>query len=206
MTEQKGPIFRFGEFEVREREFCLLRGEETIPVEPKAFRVLLYLLHNPHRLVTKDELLDAVWQATSVSENSLTRAVAMLRRLLGDDTREPRFIATVPTAGYRFVSPVRVSDSGGPGPLEQKPELQRKFSFARRHTTLLLSSGGAAVLLLVLFMTIDRHHADRHSSASAAAFPTGHSYVLLSVHGSMSEPMLSPDARPFFTTTRSAGS
>ena len=109
MTEQKGLIFRFGEFEVREREFCLFRGGEMIPVEPKAFRVLLYLLRNPHRLVTKDELLDAVWQETSVSENSLTRAVALLRRLLGDDTREPRYIATVPTVGYRFVADVAVS-------------------------------------------------------------------------------------------------
>ena len=196
MTEQKGLIFRFGEFEVREGEFCLIRGEETIPVEPKAFRVLLYLLRNPHRLVTKDELLDAVWQETSVSENSLTRAVALLRRLLGDDTREPRYIATVPTVGYRFVAPVNVSDSGDPGPPEPKPELQRKFSFARRHTTLLLlSSGGAAVLLLVLLVIVMRHHADRHSSAAAAPFPTGHSYELLSVHGLMSVPMLSPDAK-----------
>jgi DNA-binding winged helix-turn-helix (wHTH) protein len=109
MTEQKGLIFRFGEFEVREGEFCLLRDGQTISVEPKAFRVLLYLLRNPHRLVTKDELLDAVWQETSVSENSLTRAVALLRRLLGDDTREPRYIATVPTVGYRFVADVAVS-------------------------------------------------------------------------------------------------
>src|SRR6202789_1474592 len=109
MTEQKGHIFRFGEFEVREGEFCLIRGDETIPVEPKAFRVLLYLLRNPHRLVTKDELLDAVWQETSVSENSLTRAVALLRRLLGDDTREPRYIATVPTVGYRLQCKVDVS-------------------------------------------------------------------------------------------------
>ena len=110
MTEQTGLIFRFGEFEVREGEFCLIRGEETIPVEPKAYRVLLYLLRNPHRLVTKDELLDAVWQETSVSENSLTRSVALLRRLLGDDTREPRYIATVPTVGYRFVADVVVAD------------------------------------------------------------------------------------------------
>jgi Tol biopolymer transport system component/DNA-binding winged helix-turn-helix (wHTH) protein len=109
MTEQKGLIFRFGEFEVREGEFCLTRGEETIPVEPKAYRVLLHLLRNPHRLVTKDELLDAVWQETSVSENSLTRAVALLRRLLGDDTREPRYIATVPTVGYRLQCEVAVS-------------------------------------------------------------------------------------------------
>src|ERR1700727_468252 len=109
MTEQRGRIFRFGEFEVREGEFCLIRGGETIPVEPKAYRVLLYLLRNPHRLVTKDELLDAVWPETAVSENSLTRSVALLRRLLGDDAREPRYIVTVPTVGYRLLCEVDVS-------------------------------------------------------------------------------------------------
>src|SRR5882757_10337748 len=112
MTAPNGLIFRFAEFEVREGEFCLIRGEETIPVEPKAFRVLLYLLRNPQRLVTKDELLDAVWQQTSVSENSLTRSIALLRRLLGDDTREPRYIATVPTVGYRFLYDVSISGDG----------------------------------------------------------------------------------------------
>jgi Tol biopolymer transport system component/DNA-binding winged helix-turn-helix (wHTH) protein len=112
MTAHKGTIFRFAEFEVHQGEFCLIRGGEAIPVEPKAFRVLLYLLDNPHRLVTKDELLDAVWQETSVSENSLTRSIAMLRRLLGDDTHEPRFIATVPTVGYRFLCDVGVTTNG----------------------------------------------------------------------------------------------
>jgi DNA-binding winged helix-turn-helix (wHTH) protein/Tol biopolymer transport system component len=137
MTEQKGLIFRFGEFEVREGEFCLIRGEETIPVEPKAFRVLLYLLRNPHRLVTKDELLDAVWQETSVSENSLTRAVALLRRLLGDDTREPRYITTVPTVGYRLRCEVVVSGgetNGSPAPVATSTEQTQPETGSRSGT------------------------------------------------------------------------
>ena len=122
MTEQKGHILRFAEFEVQEGEFCLIRGGETIPVEPKAFRVLLYLLRNPHRLVTKDELLDAVWPDTSVSENSLTRSIALLRRLLGDDTHEPRFIATVPTVGYRLLCKVSLTgDETGEAPNSSAP-------------------------------------------------------------------------------------
>jgi Tol biopolymer transport system component/DNA-binding winged helix-turn-helix (wHTH) protein len=190
MTEQKGLIFRFGEFEVREGEFCLVRGDETIPVEPKAFRVLLYLLRNPHRLVTKDELLDAVWQETSVSENSLTRAVALLRRILGDDTREPRYIATVPTVGYRFVASVGVSN--GTEPALEAPQQQRPG--ARRRNPLLLFISGCAVLLLVLLAAVMRHSVD-HLSPAATAFPAGHSSELLSVHGLISLPMLSPDAR-----------
>jgi DNA-binding winged helix-turn-helix (wHTH) protein len=158
MTEQKGLIFRFGEFEVREGEFCLIRREETIPVEPKAFRVLLYLLRNPHRLVTKDELLDAVWQETSVSENSLTRAVALLRRLLGDDTREPRFIATVPTVGYRLLCEVDVSGgetAGAPAPLatsteQTQPETGSQSGIANRGRCARRSWAGLAWIGAVL--------------------------------------------------------
>jgi DNA-binding winged helix-turn-helix (wHTH) protein/Tol biopolymer transport system component len=114
VTEPNGRVYRFAEFEVREHEFRLVKGDASIPVEPKAFRVLLYLLQNRHRLVTKDELLDAVWPETSVSENSLTRSIALLRKVLGDDTHEPRFIATVPTVGYRFVAPVESVTESGP--------------------------------------------------------------------------------------------
>jgi DNA-binding winged helix-turn-helix (wHTH) protein/Tol biopolymer transport system component len=112
MTEHKCFVFRFADFEVREREFSLIRAGEPLQLEPKAFRVLQYLLHHPQELVTKDELLDAVWKDIAVTENSPARAVAQLRRVLGDDVREPRFIATVTTAGYRFVCPVRASEDG----------------------------------------------------------------------------------------------
>src|ERR1700751_1622109 len=108
VTGLKSLIFKFGEFEVREEEFVLIRGGEAVPVEPKVFRVLLYLLRNPGRLVKKDEILNAVWEDVSVSENSLTRSIATLRRLLGDDAREPRYIATVQTVGYRFLCPVEI--------------------------------------------------------------------------------------------------
>ena len=101
-------VFRFADVEVHEREFRLLKAGEVLPVEPKAFRVLLFLLRNPQKLITKEELLNAVWSDAAVSENSLTRAIALLRRLLGDDPHDPRYIATVTSVGYRFVCPVQV--------------------------------------------------------------------------------------------------
>src|SRR5271156_3209865 len=106
MTAGKAFVFRFEDVEGRERELTLIKAGEVLPVEPKAFRVLLFLLHNPQKLITKEELLDAVWADAAVSENSLTRSVALLRRLLGDDIHEPRYIATVATVGYRFLCPV----------------------------------------------------------------------------------------------------
>jgi Tol biopolymer transport system component/DNA-binding winged helix-turn-helix (wHTH) protein len=108
----KPCVFTFADVEVREREFCFVKAGEMLPVEPKAFRVLLFLLRSPHRLITKDELLDAVWNDCEVSENSLTRSIALLRRLLGDDIHEPRYIATVPTVGYRFLCDVVATEDG----------------------------------------------------------------------------------------------
>ena len=116
MTERKSFVFRFGDVEVREREFTLIKAGEVLPVEPKILRVLLFLLHNPQRLITKEELLNAVWGDTAVTESSLTRIIALLRRLLGDDFREPRYIETVPTVGYRFVCNVEIFEDSPRSP------------------------------------------------------------------------------------------
>ena len=110
MTEHKPFVFKFEDFEVRENEYALTRAGETVKVEPTAFRVLLYLLRNPGRLVTKEEIMASVWPDTAVSDNSLTRSVATLRRLLEDSSREPRYIATVQTLGYRFLAEVRTGE------------------------------------------------------------------------------------------------
>src|SRR5580698_121371 len=107
----KSFIFRFGDIEVREREFSIVKAAEVLPVEPKAFRVLLMLLRNSQKLITKEELLNAVWGDAAVTENSLTRAIALLRRLLGDDAREPRFIQTITSIGYRWLCPVTIEEN-----------------------------------------------------------------------------------------------
>ena len=117
MTGNKSIVFKFADVEVREREFCLVKGGEVLPVEPKTFRVLLYLLRNPQKLIAKEELLNAVWGDAAVTDSSLTRTIAQLRRLLGDEIRNPRYIETVATVGYRFLYKVEISGdaSGGPG-------------------------------------------------------------------------------------------
>src|SRR6516225_7745770 len=123
MIEHKSFVFSFADVEVREREFCIVKSGQVLSVEPKAFRVLLFLVRNPHRLIGKDELLDAVWNDSAVTENSLTRSIALLRRLLGDDTREPRYIATVHTVGYRFLCDVEVAEDGFKGLETAEPHL-----------------------------------------------------------------------------------
>ncbi len=119
MTAIKSFIFKFEDVEVREREFCLTKAGKELTVEPKAFRVLLFLLHSSPRVVTKEELLNAVWSDAAVTENSLTRTILKLRRVLEDDAHEPRFIETVATVGYRFACKVDIYEDipASPAPL-----------------------------------------------------------------------------------------
>jgi DNA-binding winged helix-turn-helix (wHTH) protein/predicted ATPase len=86
---------------------CLWREEWKIPLGPKDFAVLLHLIKHPNRLAPKEELLEAVWPDTIVSEGVLKVSVRKLRRALGDDPKTPRFIETVHRRGYRFIGPIR---------------------------------------------------------------------------------------------------
>src|ERR1700722_7458609 len=130
--DHKFSVFTFEDVEVREREFLLVKGGKGLPMEPKVFRVLLFLLRNPKRLVTKDEILNAVWNDCAVSDNSLTRSIATLRRPLGDDSREPRFIATVPTVGYRFLCDVVALEEDVNGIATEETHHQAEFETDHR--------------------------------------------------------------------------
>ena len=77
-----------------------------VDLEPKAFDVLLHLAERQGQLVTKSELITAVWNGVAVTDHVLTRVVGQLRRGLGDAAREARYIETVPTRGYRFIARV----------------------------------------------------------------------------------------------------
>ena len=97
---------RFGCFQLDAANECLWCEEKQVPLAPKPFAVLRYLVENPQRLVTHDELLDALWPETYVQPQVLRTYVLELRKLLGDDPHEPQFIQTVPKRGYRFLSKV----------------------------------------------------------------------------------------------------
>jgi DNA-binding winged helix-turn-helix (wHTH) protein len=84
----------------------LWQGSQVLRLRPKSFAVLRYLAEHPHRLVTKEELLKAVWPETYVSAGLLHTYIRDLRGVLGDNRQTPRFIATVARRGYRFIAPV----------------------------------------------------------------------------------------------------
>src|SRR5262245_35104888 len=98
--------FRFDDFALDTEAYRLERAGTPVPLEPKAFDVLLLLVQPAGKLVTKPAILDAVWPGTAVTDYALTRVIAQLRKSLGDAAHEARFIETVPTRGYRWIRPL----------------------------------------------------------------------------------------------------
>jgi tetratricopeptide (TPR) repeat protein/DNA-binding winged helix-turn-helix (wHTH) protein len=99
-------IFRFGDVEVDLARGCVRRGGTELHLRQQTFQVMVYLLQNRERIVTKDELLGSIWKETSVTDDALVQCVMDIRRAIGDDSRRPHFIKTLPKVGYRFISPV----------------------------------------------------------------------------------------------------
>jgi predicted ATPase/DNA-binding winged helix-turn-helix (wHTH) protein len=116
---------RFESFALDTRNECLWRDGSQLNLPPKPFAILRYLIENPGRLVTHNELLDALWPETYVQPQVLRTYVLELRKFLGDDARQPRFIQTLPKRGFCFVAHV-VDDpqtAAVPGkPLEPEPQ------------------------------------------------------------------------------------
>ncbi len=99
--------FEFHEFLLDPQEKVLLRDGKPLPITPKAFQLLFVLLEKHGHLVEKDELMKSVWADSFVEEGNITFTIGLLRKLLEDDTKNPRFIETVPRRGYRFIAKVQ---------------------------------------------------------------------------------------------------
>jgi DNA-binding winged helix-turn-helix (wHTH) protein len=107
-----GEIFRFGEFTLDVGQHRLSRGAEAVRLSPKAHDVLVELVRQEGRLVTKDELLARVWPQAFVEEGILTVHISALRKALGDEKGTEGHIETVSRLGYRFTARVTIDDSG----------------------------------------------------------------------------------------------
>jgi eukaryotic-like serine/threonine-protein kinase len=103
-------LYRFGEFVLDARRRTLARTDSPVSLTPKAFDVLLFLAQNPNRLVTKEELLEAVWGDTFVEEGNLTQYISHLRKALGDNSEDTRLIVTIARKGYQFTARVTVAE------------------------------------------------------------------------------------------------
>jgi DNA-binding winged helix-turn-helix (wHTH) protein/TolB-like protein len=163
MPSLTNNLYEFGEFRLDAQRRALRKGGATVPLTPKAFDVLLLLIQNTGRIVTKDELMKAVWPDSFVEESNLTQTIFMVRKAL-DETSDRRYILTVQGRGYRFVGELestvslfvdsKVEICETPQPLSQSAEQGElpKLSLVRptrsRTNRLILLSSTAFVIFL----------------------------------------------------------
>ena len=114
--------YRFGKFALETRDRRLSCDGHEIYLRPKTYETLLYLMERHGHLVTKDELLNAVWADVEVTENALTRCVKEARAALGDEVQEPTFVRTIPRLGYEFIAEVQAEE-----PAEGEEVVEEEF-------------------------------------------------------------------------------
>src|SRR5215203_356662 len=114
MNVAQAQIYEFDEFRVDAAKRLLTKGDgEQIPLTPKVFETLLYLVRHAGKVIEKDELMREIWTDSVVEENNLNQNISILRRVFGEKPGEQRFIVTIAGHGYRFVPEVRaISDLG----------------------------------------------------------------------------------------------
>ena len=135
MSEQGSRLYEFEPFVLDAGSRILLKHGTIVRLTPKAFDTLLVLVRNGVQVVDKERLLKEVWPDSFVEEGSLSRNIHELRKALGDDSAEPRYIETIPKRGYRFVAPVKSSalapSQGEDAALESTATVIEKHTFAR---------------------------------------------------------------------------
>ena len=109
MSVPQLQIFEFEEYRIDSSKRTLTKGDgEPIPLKPKVFDTLLYLVRHGRKVIGKDELMSEIWVDSIVEENNLNQNISTLRRIFGEKPGEQRFIVTVAGHGYRFVPEVRI--------------------------------------------------------------------------------------------------
>src|SRR5690349_15871993 len=104
------PVYEFGDFRLDAGKRLLIGCDgNPVPLTPKAYETLTYLVEHTASVIGKDELMRAIWPDTAVEENNLTQNISLLRRALGEGRNGHRYIATVPGRGYQFLPAVRVT-------------------------------------------------------------------------------------------------
>ena len=110
MEDLTAKIYEFDKFRLDEQERLFFNGERAVSLAPKIFDTLLYLVENGGRLVRKEQMLETIWEDSFVEENNLAQNISYLRKILGE-TKNKKFIETIPKLGYRFVAPVNVIET-----------------------------------------------------------------------------------------------
>src|SRR5215813_1275872 len=136
LNEPQFHNYEFGDFRLDATRRQLLRRDgQVVPLKPKVFDTLLYLVRHSGKVLEKEELMREIWPDAFVEENNLNQNVSKLRRVLGENRGENRFIVTVPGRGYRFAADVKAlaeeAPVGNPEPVAPPVEGARSYSTPR---------------------------------------------------------------------------
>ena len=113
MNTSPAPVYEFGDFRLDPSHRRLLQRDGTpVPLTPRVFETLLYMVEHHDSVLDKERLMEAVWPDSIVEENNLTQNISALRRVFGETPASHRFIITVPGRGYRFVAEVKRCENG----------------------------------------------------------------------------------------------
>jgi DNA-binding winged helix-turn-helix (wHTH) protein/Tol biopolymer transport system component len=199
-TSETPNTFAFGEFVVDVGASKLLKGTAVVSLPSRTFDVLVYLIRHRERSVKKDEIIAAIWDNVIVTDDSLIHAISVLRRALGDEAHQHKYIETIPRRGYRFVGEISVDVPAAPEPVVTDspvapaaiaPELVAP-RFARK-AWMLLGAGTLAAIATSAMLLTDWQRAPAANSAFEASVhlvqtpPAGMTIV--------SGGVLSPDSR-----------
>lgn len=194
--------FKVGDWQVFPDRHELRRGDEVRRIPRRLVALLLYLGQAQGRTVTREELLDAVWQRRMVNDEVLSRAIADLRRALDDDARQPTLVETLPKLGYRLLVPVQPLDvlEQHPGPGEGVGVATEASEAARPSLVWRLIAPAAATVVVAL-MLVGWWLVHRQSSELFAVRPSSADFVrfqpLVSESGVNVMPRFSPQADLF---------
>jgi TolB-like protein/DNA-binding winged helix-turn-helix (wHTH) protein len=161
MDQPAGKALRIGAWRVSPSSGQISREGETVRVDARAMRLLVCLADHAGQVVSIDDLLAQVWSGVVVSQDSVYQAVTSLRRLLGDDSKQPTYIATVPRLGYRMVATVAPWEEDASSKLTPPPSAERGRSLA--------AAAALAAALVVAVYVYGRFGSRPHDSTTPAA-------------------------------------
>ena len=177
MNGRNAETVRFGPFRFVPED-GLWRGDDEVPLPPRALSVLATLVARAGVVTTKQELMDAVWPDTFVTESSLLEAIGLLRDALGDDRRQPLYIQTVHRRGYRFIArlePLEPAEPEPAAPSEPSEPAEPAFFSGPEWRPLVAASVAAiaaTVGMAVVFALFGQHPIERRTSRFSIALPT----------------------------------
>jgi TolB-like protein/DNA-binding winged helix-turn-helix (wHTH) protein len=163
-------MLRIGDWHVNPASGQISREGETARIEVRTMRMLLCLAEHAGKVVSIDDLLSQVWSDVTVTPDSVYQAVTSLRRLLGDDPRQPAYIETVPRLGYRLVATVTPASAPLAAPAIAAPDVPRK-SWLRLKVGFAWALGAALCLALVVTYLFHGKFANLNLSPSSAVAP-----------------------------------